>query len=420
MSDSAAVVGPEQRGPVKSKRGRMILGLILTVLIILLLAAAFFLVRLIAPSGERAVNDDDLKGITWVRSIYGISSAPEEQFFNVQAAVPGDNGSVWVVDGNMWALAEFTADGRYVKSVRGPEDEPLLGFGRFDIGPDGRFYICDIASDAIRVLDSEGKEAGSFGVPRPTSIAIGKERIAVGTVQGVAILDMEGKPLQVIGSRGKGEDQFDYVHGVAIDDEDNVYAVDSYNNRIRAYDKDGKELWAVLGGQPGNTADMVEGMLRPTENPDGALAGAEALQLPLGATIDGAGRLVVVDMFESSLVVFDTKDGSFIAKYGDIGAEDGQFFYPVSVDYDSRHDWFTVADQMNDRVQIVRIPGSSNGDVAQAVRRGLAGPLRACLLPLLLLLVAIVVAVVRRLLRKRTRHAATEATPQPATADSDV
>jgi hypothetical protein len=108
-------------------------------------------------------------------------------------------------------------------------------------------------------------------------------------------------------------------------------------------------------------------------------------------------------MYDCSLAVFNPKNGKLIAKYGEVGAEDGQFFYPVSVGYDPGRDWFTVADALNRRVEIVRIPGSSAGaaGTTASVSRALASPLRACLFPLLLLLLAVVTYIVVRFVRRR-------------------
>jgi hypothetical protein len=72
------------------------------------------------------------------------------------------------------------------------------------------------------------------------------------------------------------------------------------------------------------------------------------------------------------------------------------------VGYDKGRDWFTVADSLNNRVEVIQLPGSSGGgDLQAAINRGLAGPLRACCFPLILLLVALVVWIVVRTLRRR-------------------
>ena len=402
MSDTANAARPDNPVPkVKSTRGRRILTFVLIILILLLGIASYLLYRIISPStGGRAAAQTS--GVTWIRSIYGINNTVQGSLERAQAAVPAADGTIWVTDAVHRALLHFTADGRYTGQIAGPAKAPLIGPSRFAIGPDGRFYVAETQQDDVRVLNSADQEAGSFVIPKPVSIAVSQNRIVVGAIAGFAILEKTGKPIKVVGSRGKGPDQFDYVHGVAIGANGNVYVVDSFNNRLSAYDPSGKRLWIERTGKPNNSANTKQGSLTVPAPKDIALKADQQLQLPLGLTIDGAGRLVVVDMFDCTLNVFNASNGAFIAKYGEAGAEDGQFFYPVSVGYDKGRDWFTVADALNNRVEIIRLPGSAgSGAVQAAIGRGLAGPLRACLFPFLLLLVALVAWVVVRARRKR-------------------
>ena len=402
MSDTANAALTETPAPrVKSTRGRRILTFVLIILILLLGLASYLLYRIISPTSGASTPAQD-NGVTWVRSIYGINNNVQGSLERAQAAVPAADGTIWVTDGVHRSLLHFTPDGRYTGQIAGPAKAPLVGPSRFAIGPDGKFYVCETQVDDVRVLNSADQEAGSFVIPKPVSIAVSQNRIVVGAIAGFAILDKTGKPVKVVGSRGKGPDQFDYVHGVAIGSNGNVYVVDSYNNRLSAYDPSGKRLWIERTGKPNNSANTKQGSLNVPEPKDVALKPSQQLQLPLGLTIDGAGRLVVVDMFDCTLAVFNASNGAFIAKYGEAGAEDGKFFYPVSVGYDKGRDWFTVADSLNNRVEVVRLPGSAGGGAVQAaIGRGLAGPLRACLFPFLLLLVALVTWGIVRIRRNR-------------------
>lgn len=407
MTDPTGIHTPEEApSNVKSRRGRRIMGLIIALLLILMLASSYLLYRLVAVPARTTTGAENAgNGVTWVRSIYGMSDLPKDQLERAQAAVTAQDGTIWVVDGAHRALMQFTADGRFLGSVKGNAQAVLDAPSRFAIGPDGLFYVCETAGDAIVVLESTGKEAGSFRIPKPVSVAVSDDRIVVGSIAGFAILDKKGKPIKVIGSRGKGDDQFDYVHGVAIGDDGKVYVSDSYNNRLSAYTPDGKRLWIVRTGNPANGAKFTDGALITQDVKGVTLKGDDALQLPLGLALDGAGHVVVVDMFDCTIAAFDTEDGKFVGKYGEVGAEDGKFFYPVSVDYDAQRDWFTVADSLNNRVQIIRLPDSASGGQASAgVRRALTGPLRACLFPLLLLILAVIVWLVVRAIRKRQAH----------------
>lgn len=387
----------------RSRRGRRVLGLVLVMLVVLLGLAGYLLLRLVSP---RVSTDTtvDTGGSTWVSSLYGMSNDPKDQLDRVQAAVSAPDGSIWVTDSVHRSLMRFTSDGRFTRQIKGPSDAPLQIPSRITIGPDGLIYVCETAGDAIRVIRPNNTDGGSFGIPKPVSVAVSDDRIVVGSVAGFAILDKKGKPVKVIGSRGKGNGQFDYVHGVAIGPDGRIYVVDSYNNRVSAYTPAGKRLWIIRTGKPSNSAELVNDSLAPQDTSDMKLTGDQAMQLPLGLTLDGAGRLVVVDMFDGSLVALDSKDGSFIAKYGETGAEDGQFFYPVSVSYDADRDWFLVADSLNNRAQVIRIPGSAasgGASAAAAFNRALSGPLRALVPPLVLVILVAIGAFIVPAVRKR-------------------
>ncbi|MFB5600251.1 MAG: 6-bladed beta-propeller, partial [Nitrososphaeraceae archaeon] len=44
---------------------------------------------------------------------------------------------------------------------------------------------------------------------------------------------------------GKGEGEFDEPHGMAIDSKDNLYVVDTQNNRIQVFSPDGKYIKSI-------------------------------------------------------------------------------------------------------------------------------------------------------------------------------
>jgi len=408
MSDATTNVPTNTPPPSpKNRRARRALTLAMIILILLLGLSSYLLFRALrvpkpVTAGGKPASTG---GVEWVRSIYGTSNRPQDFFGQTQAAVPAGNGSILVTDADRkTSIMRFGADGRYLGSLQSSTASmPLSAPSRIAVGPDGLVYACETALDRIHVLRPDGSDGGSFSIPKPVSIAVSEDRIAVGSLSGFAVLDKQGKPLGVIGSRGKGPDQFDYVHGIALGPDGSIYVSDSYNNRLSAYEPDGKQRWIIRTGAPANSAQIDNNLLQSTAPTDTVLKGNDALQLPLGLTVDGAGRVVVIDMYDCTLSVFDPKTGKFIAKYGDYGADDGQFFYPVSVSYDSGRDWFTVADGFNRRVQIVRIPGSSSavGGVAAGVGRALAGPWRACAFPLLLLLIAVAGFVIARYVRRR-------------------
>ncbi len=219
------------------------------------------------------------------------------------------------------------------------------------------------------------------------------DRIVIGATSGFIELNKATEVIKLVGTFGKRGRPVRRRPGVAIADDGTIFAVDQYNNRLSAYDKDGTRLWIKQLGTPGNQV--------PVGTRSTAATGTANMSLPARITIDGAGRLVIADPFDFSLTVLSPVDASLIHKYGRDGTQDGQFTYPTGVDYDKNRDWFVVADTTNSRVQIVRLP-DSGGSVGAPVLRSLSGPLRACLIPLVVLLIAATLAALSR----RRRHGA--------------
>lgn len=385
--DTEQVEYVEQQAPVKSKRGRRIVIVILIFLFLLLCAASYLLLRLVKPAGEIASSGES-NGIEWVRSIYGWGEAPNQQLTRPASVAIAGDGTILVPDLKESAqVVRFTPDGTANGSFTGGEDENKILFPTgIGVGPDESIYIVQGTHQNLLKLSPDGDEnVFSLNVVKPSAVAIAEDKIVVGAKEGFAIIDPDGTPISVIGTGGSADDQFDTVSGVALDDEGNIYVVDTYNNRISKYDPQGeKRLWMVRTGNPGNESANEGG-----GSMEAATDAEAAMQTPGAAVIDGNGRLVVVDMLDFSLNVFNSQDGSFVAKYGTYGTEEGKFVYPSGLAYDEERDWFAVADLGNDRVQIIRLPGSSEGSLAATARRAVAGPLRAVLFPIVLLLLAL-------------------------------
>ena len=116
--------------------------------------------------------------------------------------------------------------------------------------------------------------------------------------------------------------------GIAMDQQEDLYIVDSRNHRIQKFTKDGKYLakWGKLGSGDGE------------------------LDSPWGIAIDRHGFVYVADHGNHRVQKF-TAEGEFVAKFGSYGTDAGQLNYPSDVDVDPDGDVY-VCDWGNDRVQI--------------------------------------------------------------------
>lgn len=157
---------------------------------------------------------------------------------------PQDN--IWIVDQMSSMVIKFDPNGQ-VQMLLGRKAEaervpalpltPQAGGGRVAAeGPGGR-----------------GGRGGRGGPPgagaqsdlfqRPTDVAwdtSGNIYVADGLGNArVAKFSKDGRFVKSWGSRGSGQGQFNMVHGIAIDAQNNVYVADSGNKRIQVFDSDG-------------------------------------------------------------------------------------------------------------------------------------------------------------------------------------
>ena len=111
----------------------------------------------------------------------------------------------------------------------------------------GNIYIADLDNDCVKVFDSTGKYLFKFGDTEdegkmylPLSVAICGNRILIS--QGnhcILNYQLNGKFISKIGKYGNGELEFNYPHGLTIDESNgNIYVCDCYNNRIQILSQD--------------------------------------------------------------------------------------------------------------------------------------------------------------------------------------
>jgi DNA-binding beta-propeller fold protein YncE len=208
---------------------------------------------------------------------------------------PQDN--IWVVDqmSNMVIKFDPTGQvqmllGRKAESERVPAPEPgtAPAAGRGGRGRGG--------------LPGAGAQSDIF--QRPTDVAwdsSGNIYVADGLGNArVAKFDKDGKFVKSWGSRGEGQGQFNMVHGIAIDAQDNVYVADAGNQRIQVFDHDGVFKTQLTGvGAPAAlciTPGPHQYLYSSNSNPpDDIDSGGEIYKLELSGKVIGkfgrAGKL---------------------------------------------------------------------------------------------------------------------------------
>jgi DNA-binding beta-propeller fold protein YncE len=207
------------------------------------------------------------------------------------------------------------------------------------------------------------------------------------------IFSPDGALLEVWGTKGEGEGQFEFVAAgfsgygqgaIAFDAAGNFYVADTGNHRIQKFAPDRTFLtaWGSLGREDGQfmgaTDVAVDDQGRVfvvdatrTDLPSAAQIGAVQvfdenggfltawgdrgdepgqLSSPMGLGIDGDGNVLVTE-FDNNRVQRFTPEGEFLMGFGEFGIGEGQFIHSNDVAVDDQGRIY-VTDWTNHRVQV--------------------------------------------------------------------
>ena len=216
---------------------------------------------------------------------------PGERFKAPVGVAPDADGGVLVADAERGAVFRLAADGRPRGVLGRAELARPTGVARDPRS--GRIYVSDTRRHQIVVFDGDGRfldnwgqpgdEPGRFNAPTYLCLAEGRLYVADTLNSRIQVLDArDGRWLRSIGKRGLYVGNFERPKGVAVDDEGNVYVVESYRDHLLIFDRRGRFLLPI----------------------GGTGAGIGQFFLPAGVTVDRQNRIYVADMFNGRVVVF--------------------------------------------------------------------------------------------------------------------
>ncbi len=218
----------------------------------------------------------------------------------------------------------------------------MLGTGELTEGP-AEFRIDDEEAlfrqiEPVLRIGGSGTGEGEFQRPRNMAISPDGERIYVldSGNNRVQYFDKNGTYLgQWNSSGGIG---FSEPWGIAIDNQGAVYIADTWNNRIVKTDPEGNTITEWRAGDP---SDPTRGFYGPR-----AIA------------ISSDNLIYVCDTGYKRIMIYD-EDGNFIRKFGTSGMGMGELDEPVGIWLlDDEH--LAIADTWNQRVQIFDVSGKSS------------------------------------------------------------
>lgn len=208
----------------------------------------------------------------------------------------GEAGEVYVADSELGFVTRLNQEGKSVGVIGTGELSRPVGLA-FDAVA-RQLYVADTHAHDIKVFDAEGRllrtlgrqgdKPGEFNYPTYLALVKGELYVADTMNARVQIVDAEsGQARLIIGERGLHVGNLVRPKGVAVDDEGNVYIIESYYDHLLVFNKKGEFLMPI--GGMGREAGMF--------------------YLPSGVWIDARNRVFVADMFNGRVSLFQFLGG---------------------------------------------------------------------------------------------------------------
>jgi hypothetical protein len=215
-------------------------------------------------------------------------------------------------------------------------------------------YVSDGNNHRIQVFDLDGKLLrtwGSFGLGAtemngPSGLDFddqGNLLVAMAYGNRIDSYTPEGKLMRSFGEKGTGPGQFNLPTSVRYNPRlRRIYVMDSYNQRVQFFDRDGTYLGQFGGNgfEPGKIMNAID------------------------LAIDDRNHVYVPDAAVNRIQKFDA-DGRFVRQWGSFGSEIGQFYKPKGAAI--LRDRLLVIDFGNHRGQIFDLDGKALGVFGEGI-----------------------------------------------------
>ncbi|MDX8385477.1 MAG: hypothetical protein R8M11_03055 [Gallionella sp.] len=267
-------------------------------------------------------------------------------------AIAARNGRIYVADTKLNNIVVFDIPRRKVfyMGIRKPGN--LANPAGIALDVDMNVYVADSKRRMVFVYDSLGYLNRTLGGPdvfeRPTGVAVSPDVQRIYVVDRsfnesdqhrVVVLDWWGQVIQIIGSRGSEDGEFNIPLKAAVAPDGTLYVLDSGNFRIQVFDKDGKFLRKF-----GNLSKSFGSFVRPR-----------------GIAIDDDGLVYVTDSSFNNIQIFNP-EGQLLLAIGEgaLKSNPGQYgmLNGVAVDETGR---IYVVDQFFNKVEVIRSLSDSEG-----------------------------------------------------------
>lgn len=252
-------------------------------------------------------------------------------------------GNIYVADGKVGAVFIFNIETKELQMIKHGVNAHFGDIIGLALDDSDRLFVSDTKFHRIMVFDKDRKIEGAItqgGLVDPAGMVVDNENrflyVADAGRDQVMVYDADTlELLRSIGTAGKNHSltevgQFAAPTNVALDQDNNLYVTDMFNNRVEVFDADGNFIraWGKAGDRPGYFAK------------------------PKGIAIDSDGHVWVADSVQDIVQCY-TQDGHLLMWMGGHGLFPGQFRTITGLYIDKNNRMFT-SEQYPGRVQMFR------------------------------------------------------------------
>lgn len=307
---------------------------LLAILVVMTLILLYLYYLISRPPGMPAVQTKYMKHLY---SIYGYGAKDDELLYRPTDVCFDDEGNIYIADTGRARVLKFRPGGQFLRKIgkKGAGPGELMEPVGVTTAKNGNIYVADKALSKVVIYDRNGHFQSEFKVMVPYKPYVANGKLYLSTYGHIMVYDLKGHLLSKWGQQGRSEGDMDSPSGLAVGKNGNVYVSDTLNLRLEAFSRDGDILW--VKGKPAQDIKAVD----------------RTFGLPCGIVMDDKNLLYLIDAFDNSIKVLNTK-GAQIATLGKEGVREGELNLPSGIAYD-QDGVFAIADKFNDRVQVVKI-----------------------------------------------------------------
>lgn len=208
-------------------------------------------------------------------SSWGGTGSGEGEFDRPGGIEVDNDGYVYVIDRGNFRVQKFSADGEFILQWGIEGTGPGQFTNPWDLAIDqaGLVYVVDWATNDIQKFTAAGEFITTLtqeeGGPRYGIAVDSQGFIYTVNLGGVQKHRPDGTLIAEWGTFGSGTGQFDGTQGIAVDTEDRVYVVDTWNRRIQIFTPEGEYLSEIGNHGSGDGQFLVP--LRTAISSDGSI-----------------------------------------------------------------------------------------------------------------------------------------------------